>query len=277
MPSLFVEFEMNKQIAQINFTCGTQEVFEALKEKVTAYAVKVSTLRLDVGRLFLRLSSESVEEIEKAKEFFKNENEAKINCGAMLYVSPRESIKQNGFAVGPKSPIDTVSLWLEVSPNGEGKVEVSYEEIQSDDRSVLDEIMQRLFNASPGITAPVVDCNVNFTGYKEENDPAENIVEDAVVFAFESALAKASPKTMEPVMKVSMSVSEENLPDAIAFINRQRGMIEELDETGELKIVRSSIPLDEIMATKATFLTLTKGGSFEYDFKNFVVRPDNVK
>lgn len=274
-PPSFEGLLMNKEIAQLRIFSLDDEKFREVEMAIDAFVVGGS-FRVDRGFGFIRLSSTNLTEVEHAYEQFKDAKGVGVVFSAAHYIAPRDTVTQNGYAVEAAEELCCADLWLEVSPSGSDECLVEFGPIDAD-TDVLERTINRLFSTSPGLTAPVVACRVAFVSYAQTGAPSRATVENAVLYAFESALGKAKPKTMEPVMSVTVAVKEAALPDMIAFINRQRGMIEELDETGELKIVKSTIPLDEIIQGKATFEKLTEGGRFEHTFKNFVVRPENVK
>lgn len=266
---------MNKEIVQLRFDSIDDERFREVEIALEEY-VKDKPIKFDRGFGFMRLSSKEIEVIRSAHQHFEGRSGVVISFGEMRYVSPRDVVNQNGLAVEASEETCLVDLWLEVGPSGGDGCSVEFRGV-SVDSTVLERTVQRLFLTNPSFNAPVVGCHVAFTAYNELGTPSRASVEEAVRFAFESAFAKSKPKTMEPTMSVTVSVKEPMLAGMIALINRRRGMIEELDETGELKIVKASIPLAEVFIGEEDFKTLTEGGVFEYEFKQFTVRPENVK
>merc|ERR1719230_649938 len=90
---------------------------------------------------------------------------------------------------------------------------------------------------------PVIGCKATLM------DGAYHDV-DSSVMAFEIAgrqcarkgLLAAGAKLMEPMMKVEVITPEEYMGDVIGDINSRRGMVAELAERGNMKVVRAAVP-----------------------------------
>jgi elongation factor G len=104
---------------------------------------------------------------------------------------------------------------------------------------------------------------------------------DSSVMAFELAsraatkegLQKAGSKLMEPIMKVEVITPEEFMGDVIGDVNSRRGMIGELSERGNSKIVESKIPLANMFNYVSDLRSMTKGRaqySMVFDSYDFV-------
>jgi elongation factor G len=104
---------------------------------------------------------------------------------------------------------------------------------------------------------------------------------DSSVMAFELAsraaakegLQKAGSRLMEPIMKVEVITPEEFMGDVIGDVNSRRGMIGELSERGNSKIVESKIPLANMFNYVSDLRSMTKGRaqySMVFDSYDFV-------
>merc|ERR1712205_230486 len=97
---------------------------------------------------------------------------------------------------------------------------------------------------------PVIGCKATLM------DGAYHDV-DSSVMAFEIAgravarkgLKEAGAKLMEPMMKVEVTTPEDYMGDVIGDINSRRGMVGELGERGNMKVVRAKVPLANISST----------------------------
>merc|ERR1719424_1969912 len=86
---------------------------------------------------------------------------------------------------------------------------------------------------------------------------------DSSVMAFEIAgraaarkgLREAGAKLMEPVMKVDVTTPEEHMGD----VNSRRGMVVELADRGNMKVVRAKVPLANMFQYVSSLRSLTKG------------------
>jgi elongation factor G len=78
--------------------------------------------------------------------------------------------------------------------------------------------------------------------------------------AFRTASEKASPKLMEPIMKIEVVTPEENMGDVIGDMNKRRGQIEgmETSRTGA-RIVKARAPLSEMFGYVTALRTITSG------------------
>jgi len=134
---------------------------------------------------------------------------------------------------------------------------------------------------SSGVLAgfPVIGCKATLV------DGAFHDV-DSSVMAFEIAgracarkgLREAGAKLMEPVMKVEVTTPEESMGDVIGDVNSRRGMISELAERGNMKIVRAKVPLANMFQYVSTLRSITKGrASYSMELDTYEIVPPNVE
>jgi elongation factor G len=64
---------------------------------------------------------------------------------------------------------------------------------------------------------------------------------------------------LEPIMRVEITVPEEYLGPVLGDVNSRRGVIEELADSGGVKLVRVRIPLAELSAYSTTLRSITSG------------------
>merc|ERR1712151_875036 len=90
---------------------------------------------------------------------------------------------------------------------------------------------------------------------------------DSSVMAFEIAgrqaarkgLQAAGAKLMEPMMKVDVTTPEEHMGEVIGDVNSRRGMVIELAERGNMKVVRAKVPLANMFQYVSSLRSLSKG------------------
>merc|ERR1719183_3434574 len=90
---------------------------------------------------------------------------------------------------------------------------------------------------------------------------------DSSVMAFEIAgrqaarkgLQAAGAKLMEPMMKVDVTTPEEHMGDVIGDVNSRRGMVIELAERGNMKVVRAKVPLANMFQYVSSLRSMSKG------------------
>jgi len=134
---------------------------------------------------------------------------------------------------------------------------------------------------SNGVLAgfPVIGCRATLIdgGYHDV---------DSSVMAFEIAgrqcarkgLKEAGAKLMEPMMKVEVITPEEYMGDVIGDINSRRGMVAELAERGNMKVVRANVPLANMFQYVSSLRSATKGrASYTMNLDRYDLVPPNVE
>merc|ERR1712151_370550 len=109
---------------------------------------------------------------------------------------------------------------------------------------------------------------------------------DSSVMAFEIAgrqaarkgLQAAGAKLMEPMMKVDVTTPEEHMGEVIGGVNSRRGMVIELAERGNMKVVRAKVPLANMFQYVSSLRSLTKGrASYSMELESYEPVPPNVE
>ena len=109
---------------------------------------------------------------------------------------------------------------------------------------------------------------------------------DSSVLAFEIAgraaarqgLKQAGAKLMEPVMKVSVTTPEDYMGDVIGDVNSRRGMVAELADRGNMKVVNAKVPLANMFQYVSQLRSITKGrASYSMELDTYEVVPPNVE
>ena len=134
---------------------------------------------------------------------------------------------------------------------------------------------------SSGVLAgfPVIGCKATLM------DGAYHDV-DSSVMAFEIAgrqcarkgLKEAGAKLMEPMMAVEVITPEEYMGDVIGDINSRRGMVAELTERGNMKVVKANVPLANMFQYVSDLRSATKGrASYSMNLDRYDLVPPNVE
>merc|ERR1719258_20217 len=109
---------------------------------------------------------------------------------------------------------------------------------------------------------------------------------DSSVMAFEIAgrqclrqgLRQGKAQLMEPIMKVEVTTPEEYMGDVIGDINSRRGMVAELAERGNMKVVRANVPLANMFQYVSSLRSSTKGrASYAMNLDRYDLVPPNVE
>ncbi|MAM04784.1 MAG: elongation factor G [Flavobacteriales bacterium] len=95
--------------------------------------------------------------------------------------------------------------------------------------------------------------------------------------AFKESAKQASPKILEPIMKLTVITPEENMGDVIGDLNRRRGQVEGMDDKGGAKVVNAKVPLSEMFGYITDLRTITSGrATSTMEFFAFEEAPRNI-
>ncbi len=134
--------------------------------------------------------------------------------------------------------------------------------------------------AMNGILAgyPVVDIKVVLKdGSFHEVDSSELAFRIAASKALKTALSKASPVLLEPVMKVEVSAPEEYLGDIIGDFTGRRGRILGTEQRSGQQVVRGVAPLSEIFGYATELRSHTQGrGVYNMEFYRYEEVPQSI-
>jgi len=134
---------------------------------------------------------------------------------------------------------------------------------------------------SNGILAgfPVIGVKATLTdGAYHDVDSSVMAFEIAGRAAARKGLKEAGAKLMEPVMKVQVTTPEESMGDVIGDVNSRRGMVMELTERGNMKVVNAKVPLANMFQYVSSLRSLTKGrASYSMELDSYEVVPPNVE
>jgi len=101
--------------------------------------------------------------------------------------------------------------------------------------------------------------------------------EIATKAAYRQSVPKASPRLLEPIMKVDVFTPDDNVGDVIGDLNRRRGMIKSQDAGATGIRVKANAPLADMFGYIGHLRTLTSGrGQFSMEFSHYAPCPQNV-
>ena len=107
---------------------------------------------------------------------------------------------------------------------------------------------------------PVIDFKARIVdGSFHEVDSSELAFRMAGIFAFKTAMAKAKPVLLEPIMKVEVTVPEEYQGDLLGDINRRRGHIQGMEQREGACIITALVPLETMFGYATDIRSLSKG------------------
>ncbi|WP_454785747.1 elongation factor G [Legionella sp. WA2024007413] len=125
---------------------------------------------------------------------------------------------------------------------------------------------------------PVLDVVVDLTdGAYHAVDSSAIAFEIAAKGAFRQSIPKAAPQLLEPIMKVDVYSTEDDVGNVIGDLNRRRGMISGQEPSAAGVRIKADVPLSEMFGYISTLRTLTSGrGQFSMEFSHYAACPNNV-
>ena len=125
---------------------------------------------------------------------------------------------------------------------------------------------------------PVLDVVVDLTdGGFHPVDSSAIAFEIAAKGAFRQSIPKAAPQLLEPIMKVDVYSTEDDVGNVIGDLNRRRGMILGQEPSAAGVRIKADVPLSEMFGYISTLRTLTSGrGQFSMEFSHYAACPNSV-
>jgi elongation factor G len=118
---------------------------------------------------------------------------------------------------------------------------------------------------------PVIDVRCTLLGGDYHDvDSSEMAFKTAGSMAFQSAMEKAHPVLMEPLMKLEISTPDEFYGPVQGDVTQRRGHILEYDQRGTLKVIRALVPLANTFGYATDLRSLTQGrASYSMEFDRY--------
>jgi elongation factor G len=118
---------------------------------------------------------------------------------------------------------------------------------------------------------PVVDWKVTvYDGSYHDVDSSEMAFKLAARKAFKAAMAACKPALLEPIMNVEVQAPVEYAGDLMGDMNGRRGRISGMDTKGSTQIIRSQVPMSEMLSYQNDLTSMTQGrASFTMEFDHY--------
>jgi elongation factor G len=125
---------------------------------------------------------------------------------------------------------------------------------------------------------PVVDVRIALVdGSYHDVDSSEMAFKVAGSMAFKTAMQRAKPKLLEPVMAVEVVTPEEYLGDVMGDLNARRGRVEGLEPRGNAQVVRAKAPLATMFGYATDLRSTTQGrATFTMQFDRYEEVPQSI-
>jgi elongation factor G len=126
---------------------------------------------------------------------------------------------------------------------------------------------------------PVVDFRVVlYDGSYHDVDSNDLSFQMAGRIAFKKAMEQAKPTLLEPIMAAEITIPDEFAGSIMGDLNGRRGRIQGMDNKGGNTIVKSEVPMSEMLTYGADLTSMTQGrGSFNMEMHHYDVVPAQLQ
>jgi len=126
---------------------------------------------------------------------------------------------------------------------------------------------------------PVVDFKVVlYDGSYHDVDSNDLSFQLAGRIAFKKAMELAKPTLLEPIMNVEITVPDEFAGSIMGDLNSRRGRIQGMDNKGGNTIVKSEVPMAEMLSYGVDLTAMTQGrGSFNMEMHHYDIVPGQLQ
>jgi len=125
---------------------------------------------------------------------------------------------------------------------------------------------------------PVVDFKAAlFDGSFHTVDSSEMAFKIAGSMAFKKAMETAKPVLLEPIMKMKVTVPEDNMGDVIGDLNSRRGKVVGVEPKANSQIIRAVVPMSEVLSYANDLRSMTSDrGLFSTEFSHYEEIPSHL-
>ncbi len=125
---------------------------------------------------------------------------------------------------------------------------------------------------------PIVDVRVTlFDGSYHDVDSSEMAFKIAASMGFKTALGKAKPVILEPIMSMEVAVPDDSMGDVIGDLNSRRGKVLGVEPKAGGQVIRAQVPMGEVLKYSPDLRSMTSGrGSFTIAFSHYEEMPPHL-
>lgn len=125
---------------------------------------------------------------------------------------------------------------------------------------------------------PVVDFKAAlYDGSFHTVDSSEMAFKIAGSMAFKKAMETAKPVLLEPIMKIKVTVPEDNMGDVIGDLNSRRGKVVGVEPKANSQIIRAVVPMSEVLSYANDLRSMTSDrGLFTTEFSHYEEIPSHL-
>jgi elongation factor G len=125
---------------------------------------------------------------------------------------------------------------------------------------------------------PVVDFRVTlYDGSFHEVDSSDMAFKIAGSMGFKKGCEQANPTLLEPIMKMVVTVPEDNMGDIIGDLNGRRGRVLGVEAQGRYQVITAHVPMSEVLLYAPDLISKTGGrGTYEMEFDHYEEVPPHL-
>lgn len=125
---------------------------------------------------------------------------------------------------------------------------------------------------------PVVDVKVELVDGSYHNvDSSEMAFKIAASMGFKKGFKECKPVILEPIMKMDIIVSEDNVGDVMGDLNSRRGKVAGVDSKEGIQIISAFVPLAEVLTYAPDLRSITSGrGTFTMEIDHYEELPAHL-
>jgi elongation factor G len=126
---------------------------------------------------------------------------------------------------------------------------------------------------------PTIDFKVIlYDGSYHEVDSSDIAFKIAASMAFKKAMKAAKPTILEPIMSAEIYTPETFMGDIMGNLNGRRGKVQGMEQKGNMRIIKASVPMAEMLDFEPTLTSITGGrGSFLMEFSHYEEVPGQLQ
>ncbi len=125
---------------------------------------------------------------------------------------------------------------------------------------------------------PCVDFRVTlYDGTFHDVDSSDMAFKIAGSMGYKKGCEQAQPTLLEPVMKMMVTVPEENMGDIIGDLNGRRGRVLGVEAVGRQQVITAHVPMVEVLLYAPDLISKTGGrGTYEMEFSHYEEVPPHL-
>lgn len=144
--------------------------------------------------------------------------------------------------------------------------------------AILKGIMEKMENG------PLSECRVRdirvsvYDGAMHSVDSNDAAFRTAALMAFKKGFMAASPKLMEPIYTIEVTVPADYMGDVMSDISTRRGQILGMDSEGSIQKIKAQVPLEELDHYATRLKSITQGSAgYIRTFSHYEAVPRDIQ